>query len=109
MVEIPAGSRIITSDDVFDFMLNLRSINEGIDRKREELFEEYLDAKYSQFQMKFMDDYEQLRKVNMARKQDTVKICEKESDGQCQRAFQWRERFPIFFGKDTGERVIFIG
>ncbi len=38
--KIPAGSRIITSDDVFDFMLNLRSINEGIDRKREELLED---------------------------------------------------------------------
>lgn len=28
---IPANSRIITSDDVFDFMLNLRMLNEGID------------------------------------------------------------------------------
>ena len=34
---MPRGSRIITSDDVFDFMLNLRSINDGIDRKREQL------------------------------------------------------------------------
>ena len=33
---ISRGSRIITSDDVFDFMLNLRSINEGIHRKWEE-------------------------------------------------------------------------
>lgn len=64
---IPQGSRIITSDDVFDFMLNLRSINDGIDRRREELFEDYLDAKYSHFQMKSLDDYEQLKKVNMAR------------------------------------------
>lgn len=65
--KIPGGSRIITSDDVFDFMLNLRSINDGIDRKREELFEDYLDAKYSHFQMKSLDDYEQLKKVTMAR------------------------------------------
>ena len=43
---IPKGSRIITSDDVFDYMLNIRSLNEGIDRKREEMFEDYLDAKY---------------------------------------------------------------
>ena len=66
-VPIPKGSRIITSDDVFDFMLNLRSINDGINQKREELFEDYLDAKYSKFQMKSLDDYEQLKKVNMAR------------------------------------------
>lgn len=59
---IPRHSRIITSDDVFDFMLNLRSLNEGIDRRREDLFDEYLEAKYSHFQMKSLDDYEQLKK-----------------------------------------------
>lgn len=64
---ITKDSRIITSDDVFDFMLNLRTLNDGVDQKREALFEEYLDAKYSKFQMKSMDDYEQLRKVNMSR------------------------------------------
>ena len=65
---IPKNSRIITSDDVFDFMLNLRSINQGIDRKRGELFEDYLDTKYSKFQMKSLDDYEQLKKVNETRR-----------------------------------------
>lgn len=65
--EIPETSRIITSDDVFDYMLNIRNLNEGIDQKREELFEEYLDAKYSHFQLKSLEDYEQLKKVNMAR------------------------------------------
>ncbi len=64
---ITSNSRIITSDDVFDFMLNLRTVNEGINQKREDLFEEYLDAKYSKFQMKSLDDYEQLKKVRMAR------------------------------------------
>lgn len=38
---VPRGSRIITSDDVFDFLLDIRSINEGVDRRREELFAEY--------------------------------------------------------------------
>ena len=64
---MPRGSRIITSDDVFDFMLNLRSINDGIDRKREELFEDYLENKYSHFTMRSMEDYEQLKKVCLAR------------------------------------------
>lgn len=64
---ISSNSRIITSDDVFDFMLNLRTINDGISIKREDLFEEYLDVKYSKFQMKSLDDYEHLKKVNMAR------------------------------------------
>ena len=70
---IPRGSRIITSDDVFDFMLNLRSLNEGVDRKREDLFEEYLDAKYSHFQMRSLEDYEQLKKVTTARRKTQSK------------------------------------
>ena len=64
---IPPDSRIITSDDVFDFMLNLRTMNEGIDQKREDLFQEYLNAKYSQFQVKSLEDFDELKKVNMAR------------------------------------------
>ena len=65
--DISEKSRIITSDDVFDYMFNIRNLNEGIDQKREELFEEYLDAKYSHFQMKSIADYEQLKKANFAR------------------------------------------
>lgn len=76
-LRIPKGSRIITSDDVFDFMLNLRSINEGINRKREDLFEEYLEAKYAHFQMRSLDDYEHLKKVNMARSHTQSKYIRK--------------------------------
>lgn len=65
--EIPERSRVITSDDVFDFMLNLRAVNDGVDEKREELFQEYLDAKYSDFHFRTMEDYDRLKTVNMAR------------------------------------------
>lgn len=64
---LPSEKRIVTSDDVFDFMLNLRTINNGINQKREDLFQEYLDSKYSHFQMKSLDDYEKLKRVTMAR------------------------------------------
>lgn len=74
---IPKGSRMIASDDVFDFMLNLRGINDGIDRRREELFEDYLDAKYSHFQMKSLDDYEQLKRANMAKSSTQSKYIRK--------------------------------
>ena len=64
---IPRKSRIITSDDVFDYMLNIRNLNEGIDEKRKELFQDYLETKYSKFQFRSLDDYEQLKKVNRVR------------------------------------------
>ena len=67
----PEEIRIITSDDVFDFMLNLRSLNEGLDNRRKELFAEYNEAKYSNFRMRSLDDYEQLAKVVNARKKSS--------------------------------------
>ena len=64
---VPSSSRIITSDDVFDFMLNVRSINSGVDLKRDALTDEYLESKYSHFSLNSLDDYEKLKTVNAAR------------------------------------------
>ena len=57
--------------------MNLRSINDGINRKREDLFEDYLEAKYAHFQMKSLDDYERLKIVNMARSNTQSKFVRK--------------------------------
>lgn len=61
--------RIITSDDVFDFMLDLRSLNDGVDNRREELFADYLDAKHSDLRLTSLDDYDRLKKTAAARRQ----------------------------------------
>lgn len=71
--DLPENGRIITSDDVFDYMLNVRTLNEGINTKREALFQEYLDAKYSDFHYRTMEDFEQLKKVNQARRKTQSK------------------------------------
>jgi len=55
---IPSNSQILTSDDVFDYLLNIRYLNDGIDVRREELFEDYLDRKYAHHQLKSMAEYE---------------------------------------------------
>ena len=52
------ASQILTSDDVFDYMLNVRYLNDGIDVRREELFEDYLSRKYASHQLKSLDDYD---------------------------------------------------
>lgn len=54
--------RIITSDDVFDYLLNIRTLNESVDAKREELLEEYTDAKHAKYQFRSMADYEDLKR-----------------------------------------------
>lgn len=64
---IPENSRVITSDDVFDYSLNIRNLNSGIDNKREELFDEYTKEKYASFRFNGMEDYDKLKKINTAR------------------------------------------
>lgn len=70
---MPDFSRVITSDDVFDYMLNIRALNEGIHQQRETIFAEYLDAKYSDFKFRTMADYEELKKVNETRRRTQSK------------------------------------
>ncbi|MBQ7319648.1 MAG: AAA family ATPase [Clostridia bacterium] len=67
----PEDSTILTSDDVFDFLLDIRTINQGVDRKREALFDEYdrmRDPNAPTWQMQSLSDYEELRERNDARR-----------------------------------------
>ena len=65
---IPEGSQILTSDDVTDYLLNIRYLNDGIDVRRNELFDEYLDRKYSNHQLKSMADYDDWKESMDAKK-----------------------------------------
>ena len=66
---LPRESEILTSDGVFDFLLDLRAINEGVDRRREELFREYEATRNvygtnDGFQMRSLADYDELKRRN---------------------------------------------
>lgn len=56
--EIPRNSQILTSDDVFDYVLNIRYLNDGIDTRRTELFDEYLERKYASHRFTGMAQYD---------------------------------------------------
>jgi Predicted ATPase len=105
--DIPENSRIITSDDVFDYMLNVRNLNEGIDQKRDKLFEEYLDAKYSQFQMKSLSDYEQLKTVNMARSKTQSRFVRKKLMANVREYSNGESAF-LYFTEKISENGLYI-
>jgi predicted ATPase len=105
--EIPENSRIITSDDVFDYMLNIRNLNEGIDMKREKLFDEYLDSKYSQFQMKSLTDYEQLKKVNNSRRKTQSRFVRGELMDNV-REYSNGESAYLYFTEKIGENGLYL-
>ncbi len=62
--KFPEEKFVLTSDDVFDYVLNARSVNERIEDKRRELFDKYVDVYYESIRnpefgrLKGLDDYE---------------------------------------------------
>lgn len=59
---IPAESRIITSDDVFDHLLDVRCINAGIDTARVQLLDQYVTNRRERYPLRSLDDYEAWRR-----------------------------------------------
>ena len=105
--ELPQGSRIITSDDVFDYILNIRTLNEGIDQRREEIFGEYLDVKYAQFQLQSIEDYEQLKRVNKSRSKSQSRFVRSELMGNVREYSNGESAFKYFTEK-IGENGLYI-
>ena len=56
---IPRDSQILTSDDVSDYLLNLRALSDGIDTRRERLLGDYFDRKWRDLRFTSLDDYDQ--------------------------------------------------
>ncbi len=65
---IPNGSRIITSDDIFDYMLTVRTNNEEISESKDDAKEEWANLRFGET-IKFsgMQDHEALRMQVLAR------------------------------------------
>ena len=58
--EEPMEIKTITSDDVFDYLLDVRSINSNVNRRKERLSKEYMEAKFSSKNSSF-DNYEEVK------------------------------------------------
>ena len=58
----PTEIKLVTSDDVFDYLLDVRSINANVNRQKEKLSKEYLDYKFNKVGNSF-DNYDELKKV----------------------------------------------
>jgi len=61
MNKIPEEIVTITSDDIFDYLLDLRSINSHVNRRKDELARYYLDNKYNSKDISIFD-YDEIRK-----------------------------------------------
>ena len=81
----PRGSRIITSDGVFDSLLDIRSINAGVDRQRELLFQEYKSNREEPYLLRNINDLDEFKRRNETKRRTkseyVAKRLPKELDG----------------------------
>ena len=77
-IEIPEESRIITSDDVFEYMLNIRSFNDDIEKRVKKIRDrqEYL-AQMKTIRMTGLHDYEKVKEQLEARRLSGRKYVQK--------------------------------
>ena len=69
---IPEDSCILTSDDVFDYILDVRNINYGINTRREEALRDYYSRKdYAPTLLSSIEDYEDWKKTSYARRKNS--------------------------------------
>ena len=88
---LPSASSILTSDDVFQYLLETRRENDAAEQKRLALLEQYRETKYTAFQMSSLEEYDRLKEYNAIQRNTAsgyvkrrVKAAEKESsNGQC--------------------------
>ena len=104
---IPEGSSVITSDDVFDFMITLRSVNEDIDDKRTELMDDYTSTKYSDFKFRTMEDYEKLKKINLSRRKSKSQYIRSSLMDNVREHSNGESAFKYFVNK-IGENGLFL-
>ena len=103
----PKGSRIITSDDVFDFLIDIRCINEGIDNRRDMLFEEYDRSRGEAYLLRSLDDFEEFRRRNESKRRTksnyTAKRIPKEINGKSN-----GESAFVYFTEQIKENALYL-
>lgn len=105
---VPSGSAIVTSDDVFDFLLHLRSIGEGVARDRERVYEEYKKARLESYRgFDSMEDLEQLRRSNEAKRGTSSRYIAARVPKDLSGKSNGESAF-AYFTKHIGENAIFI-
>ena len=54
--------KMISSDDIFDYLLDIRAINSNVNRRKEDISNEWLENAYSEYTFKSMADYDKLKR-----------------------------------------------
>lgn len=103
----PDEIKFISSNDVFDYLLDVQAINSNIDRKKEQLAQEYMNYKFSE-SSNFYDDFEALKKKNQANKVTMSKYVKTHLGNNNIIGQSNGETSLFFFEKEINENGIYI-
>lgn len=103
----PLETKMITSDDVFDYLLDIRSINAQVNRKKDMLSREYLDIKFDRSENNF-NDYEELSKRVDVRKKSMSKYVREKLGNNTIIEQSNGESALMFWEREINEESIYI-
>lgn len=99
--------KVISSDDVFDYLLDIRSINMGVNRYKNELCQEYLSNKYSD-ENDNINDYYAIKQKALARSKSMSKYVKHRLTNNTITEHSNGESALLFWEKEIGEHSLYI-
>lgn len=102
----PMEIKTITSDDVFDYLLDVRSINANVNRRKERLSKDYLDAKFSNNDP--FENYEQLKERCETRTKSMSKYIRERLGNNNVIEYSNGESALLFWEREIKENSIYI-
>lgn len=106
-LEKPLEIKALSSDDVFDYLLDIRSINSNINRRKEILCREYLNTKYNEQEIAFKQ-YEKIRNQYDAKTKTMSKYVRDRLVNNNMIEQSNGESALLFFEKEIKENAIYL-
>lgn len=106
-LESPSEIKIISSDDVFDYLLDIRSINSNVNRRKDMLSMDYLDAKFNK-PYTSLDNYEELKKYSDSKTKSMSKYVRERLGNNNIIEQSNGESALLFWEKEINENSIYI-
>lgn len=103
----PMEIKVITSDDVFDYLLDVRSINAHVNREKERLSKEYLDYKFNSDGNSF-DNYEELKNTTDSKRKTMSKFVRERLGNNTMTEWSNGESALMFWEREIKEDSIYI-
>ncbi len=100
-------SRVITSDDVFDYLLDLRCMNEGIGVRQRELLAEYVEKRHAELRFHSLEDLDALRDTVDAQRKSGSQYVHSRIANDIPEKSNGESAF-LYFTREIGQKALYL-